>query len=233
MNVFILKICEYEYGDNTLQQAIKERKIEFNEEECLQLFVQIVCGVLYIHKKKIIHRNIKPSNIVVTKQNIVKISDFGVSCVMDISSNSQLSYQYWNPPLYVSGNVYRKKVRHPDWPVVVWLHFVWDVYFPSAVSSGWLLLTCDQDLQRNHRPHSSPVLSRCDRSHQSDVESWSNLTWSWHQVRSGPIGSDQFRSDQIRSDWIWSQIRSGQVRSGASWSQIMSDQIRSDEKGSS
>ena len=88
MNVFILKICEYEYGDNTLQQAIKERKIEFNEEECLQLFVQIVCGVLYIHKKKIIHRNIKPSNIVVTKQNIVKISDFGVSCVMDISSNS-------------------------------------------------------------------------------------------------------------------------------------------------
>ena len=88
MNVFILKICEYEYGDNTLQQAIKERKIEFNEEDCLQLFVQIVCGVLYIHKKKIIHRNIKPSNIVVTKQNIVKISDFGVSCVMDISSNS-------------------------------------------------------------------------------------------------------------------------------------------------
>ena len=88
MNVFILKICEYEYGDNTLQQAIKERKIEFNEEECFQLFVQIVCGVLYIHKKKIIHRNIKPSNIVVTKQNIVKISDFGVSCVMDISSNS-------------------------------------------------------------------------------------------------------------------------------------------------
>ena len=39
MNVFILKISEYEYGDNTLQQAIKERKIEFNEEECLQLFV--------------------------------------------------------------------------------------------------------------------------------------------------------------------------------------------------
>ena len=112
MNVFILKICEYEYGDNTLQQAIKERKIEFNEEECLQLFVQIVCGVLYIHKKKIIHRNIKPSNIVVTKQNIVKISDFGVSCVMDISSNSHTNIGA--PPIYVSGNVYRKKVRHPD-----------------------------------------------------------------------------------------------------------------------
>ncbi len=51
------------------------RKLEY--EEGMNLLYQIMNGLEYIHAKGILHRDIAPDNIYVTKNNYVKILDFG------------------------------------------------------------------------------------------------------------------------------------------------------------
>ncbi|KAF9346068.1 hypothetical protein BGX26_002447 [Mortierella sp. AD094] len=51
----------------------------FSDAECRDVFQQIVLGIEYLHEHDIIHRDIKPDNLLRSKDNIVKIVDFGVS----------------------------------------------------------------------------------------------------------------------------------------------------------
>ncbi|RIA83270.1 kinase-like domain-containing protein, partial [Glomus cerebriforme] len=48
---------------------------------------QMALGLAYIHQENIIHRDLKSMNILLTKNNEVKISDFGLSKVKNIGSS--------------------------------------------------------------------------------------------------------------------------------------------------
>jgi serine/threonine protein kinase len=68
----------------TLAQVLKEKqknenKNKISEDLASLLFQQIAEGMLYLHKKGIVHHDMKPSNIVINDQNQVKIIDFGLS----------------------------------------------------------------------------------------------------------------------------------------------------------
>ncbi|MBK03463.1 MAG: hypothetical protein CL920_14600 [Deltaproteobacteria bacterium] len=43
------------------------------------IFLQVLRGLAYAHKVGVIHRDIKPSNILITKENKVKLADFGLA----------------------------------------------------------------------------------------------------------------------------------------------------------
>jgi serine/threonine protein kinase len=49
------------------------------EEELWKLLFQCMSGLAYIHSNRIIHRNIKPSNLYLTDKKTIKIGDFGLS----------------------------------------------------------------------------------------------------------------------------------------------------------
>ncbi|KAK9468194.1 kinase-like domain-containing protein [Lipomyces arxii] len=49
------------------------------------IFRDVVLGLEYLHYKGIIHRDIKPANLLMTKQGVIKISDFGVSYISSLS----------------------------------------------------------------------------------------------------------------------------------------------------
>jgi serine/threonine protein kinase len=75
-----------EYCEMNLFTFIKDKKNFsdlYNERIIKDIFKQIVKGIYFIHKKKIIQRDLKPSNILLKIKNdnnyIVKIIDFGLS----------------------------------------------------------------------------------------------------------------------------------------------------------
>ena len=75
-----------EYFDNgDLKDYIKALKNDQNKTtnknkaEIWNIFYQCMSGLNYLHKTGVIHRDIKPQNIFMTKNKIIKIGDFGVS----------------------------------------------------------------------------------------------------------------------------------------------------------
>ena len=70
-------VMEYIEGENLKDLIKKEGKMP--EKRALKIIKQIAMALSEAHSKKIIHRDIKPHNIMVTKDNLVKVADFGIA----------------------------------------------------------------------------------------------------------------------------------------------------------
>lgn len=83
----------------TLKKKIIEIK-QFPLKDAIKIINQICDALEYAHKNKIIHRDIKPNNIMLTNENIVKILDFGLAKILeDVMS---LHTRSMGTPFYVS-----------------------------------------------------------------------------------------------------------------------------------
>ena len=71
-----------EYIELGSLDALLKSKGTFSERHLASVARQVVRGLSYLHSHKIIHRNTKPSNLLVNGKMQVKIEDFGGSKVM-------------------------------------------------------------------------------------------------------------------------------------------------------
>ncbi len=71
---FIAMAC---YEGETLQRRVERAPMTI--EEAARIALQIVQGLSKTHQKGIIHRDVKPANIIVTTEGVAKILDFGLS----------------------------------------------------------------------------------------------------------------------------------------------------------
>ena len=74
-------VMEYADGGDLNQKIkkLKEKKSPLTEKEIINYLTQICLALNHIHKKKIIHRDLKSGNIFLTKSGLVKLGDFGVA----------------------------------------------------------------------------------------------------------------------------------------------------------
>lgn len=75
-----LKYIVMEHVDgNTLKGYMDKKGKKLSLEEALGFTEQILLALEHAHSKKVIHRDIKPHNIMVLKNGFIKVTDFGIA----------------------------------------------------------------------------------------------------------------------------------------------------------
>jgi serine/threonine protein kinase len=89
---------EYIEGKN-LKMLLAE-KTKFPFEQISEMIAEIAEALDYAHRKGIIHRDVKPANVIITTDGKVKITDFGIAKIA--SSNLTTTGQFLGTPNYMS-----------------------------------------------------------------------------------------------------------------------------------
>ena len=104
-NGYFYIVMEYIEGV-TLKQLVKRRKY-LNLNEVLDIMLQLTDALAHAHESYIIHRDIKPQNILILYNGLVKITDFGIAMAMNNSqmtqTNSVMGSVHYLPPEQASG----------------------------------------------------------------------------------------------------------------------------------
>ncbi len=72
---------EYVEGD-TLEDLI-DPEVPLPIEKVNSIIKQVATGLAYAHEKGVVHRDVKPANVIVTKDGFAKITDFGIARLSD------------------------------------------------------------------------------------------------------------------------------------------------------
>ena len=67
-----------EYADCGSLQHLIDSRIKFSDHDLASIFRQVLNGLIYLHEQGIVHQDIKPSNILLFSNGMVKITDFGI-----------------------------------------------------------------------------------------------------------------------------------------------------------
>ncbi|MDD2203152.1 MAG: Stk1 family PASTA domain-containing Ser/Thr kinase [Bacilli bacterium] len=98
-------VMEYIEGRN-LKQLIKRRGA-LTIPEVIDIMLQLTDGLAHAHDAYIIHRDIKPQNILILDNGLVKITDFGIAMALNNSqltqTNSVMGSVHYLPPEQASG----------------------------------------------------------------------------------------------------------------------------------
>mmetsp|Transcript_9990 Transcript_9990/g.17992 ORF Transcript_9990/g.17992 Transcript_9990/m.17992 type:complete len:524 (-) Transcript_9990:316-1887(-) len=82
-----------------------EKQGELDEVTARSFFQQLVDGLAYCHTKGVCHRDLKPENLLIDENNVLKITDFGVSSMREAGSSEQLLQTSCGTPYYVAPEV--------------------------------------------------------------------------------------------------------------------------------
>ena len=98
-------VMEYIEG-KTLKQLIKKRGL-LSIPESIDVMLQLLDALMVAHDSYIIHRDIKPQNIMIKDSGLVKITDFGIAMALNsvelTQTNSVMGSVHYLPPEQASG----------------------------------------------------------------------------------------------------------------------------------
>ncbi len=98
-------VMEYIEGKH-LKDLIKKRG-KLTTSEVIDIMMQITDGMSVAHDSYIIHRDIKPQNVMILENGLVKITDFGIAMAMNATqltqTNSVMGSVHYLPPEQANG----------------------------------------------------------------------------------------------------------------------------------
>lgn len=78
----------FDFCEHDLAGLLSNINVKFSLGEIKKVMQQLLNGLYYIHSNKILHRDMKAANVLITKTGILKLADFGLARPFSFSKNS-------------------------------------------------------------------------------------------------------------------------------------------------
>ncbi len=102
-------VMEYVEG-KTIADDITAGKI-FGEQEAIEIIIQVCHALAHAHAHGLVHRDVKPKNIMINKQGVVKLADMGLAReTTDIEAAQSEEGKAYGTPYYIAPEQIRGKI---------------------------------------------------------------------------------------------------------------------------
>jgi len=131
----------FEYSKNLLGKREYRRLYK----DLLLITKDINKALIFIHSKDIIHRDVKPNNIIIDNKMVPKLVDFGISCETEFCEkrgtkdiDAKCCLGLFGTPVFIAPEVIEKKVSYPIsdlWALGMTLYYSATGYYPFSFTS--------------------------------------------------------------------------------------------------
>jgi len=179
------------------------------EHEAQKFFIQLICGMEYLHKKGVSHRDIKPENLLLDDNDVLKISDFGMATVFRHQGKERMLERRCGTMPYIAPEILVRSQYNAE-PADIW-------------SCGVVLVA----MLTGELPWDKPT------SDQVEYNNWKDLKYSvdpWRKIDNLPLSllrkvlmplpSRRYKLEQIQNHiWVKKTFKDyelGMLRSNSS-----------------
>jgi len=100
-------VSEFMQGGDMFFHMHDGQIVVFNNEKTKFYILELVLAIEFLHKKNMIYRDLKPENILLDEKGHVKLTDFGLSKILD--EDNDKTYTICGTPQYLAPEVLLKK----------------------------------------------------------------------------------------------------------------------------
>ncbi|XP_064457271.1 cyclin-dependent kinase 9-like isoform X2 [Ornithodoros turicata] len=79
----------FDFCEHDLAGLLSNIQVKFSLGEIKKVMQQLLNGLYFIHSNKILHRDMKAANILITKHGVLKLADFGLARAFSLSKSAQ------------------------------------------------------------------------------------------------------------------------------------------------
>uniref|UniRef100_A0A0D9XX50 non-specific serine/threonine protein kinase n=2 Tax=Leersia perrieri TaxID=77586 RepID=A0A0D9XX50_9ORYZ len=114
-------ITEYMSG-GSLYDFVHKRHNILELPTLLKFAIDVCRGMCYLHQRGIIHRDLKSANLLMDKDHVVKVADFGVARFQDQGGNmtAETGTYRWMAPEVINHQPYDNKADVFSFAIVLW-----------------------------------------------------------------------------------------------------------------
>jgi len=115
--MIVMEFCD---GGSALD-IMNACKTTFTEDQISAICACMLQGLIYLHSHKILHRDLKAGNILLTSEGVAKLADFGVSAKLNHTwekKDTVVGSPYWMAPEVIS--VQKEKAEGYDFKADIW-----------------------------------------------------------------------------------------------------------------
>ena len=106
----VMELCE----PGSVADAMRMLKTTLTAEQIRIVCASVLVSLTYLHSRKLIHRDVKAGNLLLTRQGQVKIADFGVSAQLNTlqsKRDTSIGAPLWMAPEVIQGESYDNKAE--------------------------------------------------------------------------------------------------------------------------
>src|SRR5205085_10624683 len=80
-------VFEYIEGENLKELVVRKGRLEIRQ--ALEIALEVARGLAFAHQNGLVHRDVKPQNVILNGDGRAKVTDFGIARSLDVSGVTQ------------------------------------------------------------------------------------------------------------------------------------------------